>query len=884
MSSNEVFSSSQNIASNPSENIWVQANAGTGKTTVLVRRLLRIMFRNGKYSTNATNGILCLTYTNAAAGEMRNRILNSLRDWAVADDNILKGLLDGITENADISAQDLDYARRVFYAYIDNPDMLKIKTIHGFCEEILRRFPLEAGISPTWTLVSGAAQSVLLQDAFDKMIKNSFASMSDVQNTVNAFYRIIDIKSEHFLTELCNMLLGRYRSFFQVDDVNAYRKYFIKTTKKILNIQDDIDAENIPKYLPKIIEYAQSVKKNSKKPAKYIEDIIVLTQQFVDKTINFEKYKNAYLTSTDTIIKNVLKHDIFTDEATRVHDIWQYLLNKKIFDDTLALFDLSMDFANTYRQIKQEKNLLDFEDLILYTQKLFMKPDVMGWVLSQLDISLSHILVDEAQDTSPQQWNILRMLAGDFFVDGDTSNNRSLFVVGDTKQSIYGFQNADPDAFAASREDIEKQIKNNYRSIQEISLDQSFRSVKPVLDTVDCFFNCPQIVESTGFHNNDHKCFRQNDMGFVEIHDSFKCDAVGSEKNKLYVDMLADKIADLVHNGRKPKDIMVLVQKRGAFVYPLTNALKKRGIDIAGNDRIKLPEFSPIKDLLHLVRFCIDTTNDYSLCCLLKSPIYRLKERDIFDLCKIKNDSKTDDFTPTIFDILRDKMPEVYNDLLDICTQAKILAPYSFFNYVLNKNENRKKIIAAFGKQAIDPIEEFLSMCLAYERTQPGTLYHFLKWFITGDSEIKRDMDASQGVRIMTVHGSKGLASPVVFLIDTMTFPKSEPILNTNHLHDTKSYDVWLWKTATSNLVQSVVDKNRQDDIAEYYRLLYVAMTRTRDELYIYGCDMDHAPDMVWHKQLWGIFSQAQELFINNDTLRITNDTEIDRLFDWCKE
>jgi ATP-dependent helicase/nuclease subunit A len=188
------------------------------------------------------------------------------------------------------------------------------------------------------------------------------------------------------------------------------------------------------------------------------------------------------------------------------------------------------------------------------------------------------------------------------------------------------------------------------------------------------------------------------------------------------------------------------------------------------------------------------------------------------------------------------------------------------------------------GKQVIDPIEEFLTMCMAYERTQPGTLRHFIKWFITGDSEIKRDMDASQGVRIMTVHGSKGLASPVVFLIDTLTFPKPEMILNANYLHNNKAYDVWLWKTTTSETLQPIIDKNKADQIAEYYRLLYVAMTRTRDELYIYGCDMDRAPDMVWHKQLWDVFGNKKELFVNEDTLRITNDTEINRIFEWCKE
>lgn len=875
MAQSEVFSSSQNIASDPTENIWVQANAGTGKTTVLVRRLLRILFRGGQYNDGITPGILCLTYTNAAAGEMRNRILDSLRQWAMKSDDELRELLNGISENNPATDKDLAFARRVFYMYIDNPDVLKIKTIHSFCEEILHRFPLEAGISPSWSLVSGSAQSVLLQDAFDRMIKNSFSGIADAQNTINAFYRIVDIKSEYFLGELRDLLLSRYRSFFQVEDVNKYREYFIETTRKILNLDNDFDMNPNREKLIKTLESARNVEKTSKKPAQYIQNIIRLTEQYIENTINFDSYKSAYLTNDNTIIKNVLKTDDFIEEAERVYKIQQRLLNQSIFDDTVALFDLSMDFANTYRTIKQEHNLLDFEDLILYTQKLFSKPDVMGWVLSQLDVSLSHILVDEAQDTSPQQWNILRALAGDFFTDGDGENNRSLFVVGDTKQSIYGFQNADPRAFAESRDAIAAQIENNYRTIREVALDQSFRSVKPILDTVDYFFDNPEIIKQTGFINNKHKCFRQNDTGFVEIHNTFKCDKTGTDKNKLYVNMLADKIKELIDNGRAPKDIMVLVQKRGAFVDLLSNALKKRGIDIAGNDRIKLPEFSAIKDLLHLVRFCTDNTNDYSLCCLLKSPVYQLKERNIFNLCKIKNDAKNTEKSLNIFDVLHDINIDIYNDLVDTINASKTMAPYSFFTYVLSKNNTREKFISALGKQAIDPIEEFMTMCLAYERTQPGTLYHFIKWFITGDSEIKRDMDASQGVRIMTVHGSKGLASPVVFLIDTLTFPKPENILNANYLHKNKQFDVWLWKTKTSKILDSIIDTNRNNQIAEYYRLLYVAMTRTRDELYIYGCDMDRAPDMVWHKQLWNVFGDKRELFIDDDTIRITNDTEI---------
>ena len=873
----EKFSQNQNLASDPTKNIWVQANAGTGKTTVLIRRLLRILFRNGIYNSDKTPGILCLTYTNAAAGEMRNRILDDLRKWSTANDDKLTELLDGISEHNPADTTDLAYARKIFYTYIDNPDTLKIKTIHSFCEEILRRFPLEAGISPTWSLVSGVAQKVLLQDAFDRMIKRSFENSDNMQRTLDAFYRIIDIKSEHFLSDLQELLVGRYKSFFLVDNVEHYRKYFIDKTKEILHLTKPIDMTINTEYLLKIINYAKNCINNAKRPAQYMQNIVKYTQQYIDNAIDFSVYKTLYLTKENEMAKNVSKDDVFLAEAQRVYDIQQYLLNENIFKNTMAVFDLAMDFADNYRAIKQERNVLDFEDLILYTQKLFKEPGVMGWVLSQLDVSLGHILVDEAQDTSPQQWNILRTLAGDFFAEGDTENNHSIFVVGDTKQSIYGFQNADPVAFATSRAAIAEQIKQNYRTIQEVSLDQSYRSVEPILKTVDYFFDNPDVVRNTGFHNNKHFCHRKGEKGFVEIHNLSKYDATGSDKNKLYVQTIADKIESLLKTESiLPKDIMVLVQKRGSFAGPLELALKKRGIDIAGSDRVKLPDFPAIKDMLHLIRFCTDNTNDYSLCCVLKSPIYRLTEADIFNLCKIKNDTTSKENPVTIFNVLQNQQPDIYNDLLNIVECSKKLAPYSFFTYVLNKNNNRERIIAALGKQVIDPLEEFLTMCLSYERTQPGTLRDFIKWFVTGDSEIKRDMDANQGVRIMTVHGSKGLASPIVFLIDTVFVPKQESILNINYLHNNPDYDLWLWKTNDSEVIQSVVDKNKQDDIAEYYRLLYVAMTRTRDRLYIYGCDMAQVSEMSWHTQLWNVLSGIQNARVDEDIIRITNDTKFE--------
>lgn len=873
MTQKRTLSPAQDMAANPSENIWVQANAGTGKTSVLIQRLLRILFRTDDLHNC---GILCLTYTNAAAGEMRNRILAALREWATAPDDELSNMLDGISINSPATADDLARARAIFFFYIDNPDILKIKTIHGFCEEILRRFPLESGIPPTWTLVSGPLQRTLLNDTFSKLINSA-----NDERVNAAFAHIVGRVSENYLDDILSILCTQYKDFFQITNIDNYRKYFIDTTRKYLNLDAPIQTEIPTEQLQKILDYTTELAKDSKKPAGYLTDIINLTKQYIDKSIDFEKYKLAYINKTDGKKRRYInKYQLLADEQERVYATAQRNIATQMFNDTTAMFDLSAAFAKIYRDIKKSKNLLDFEDLILYTRQLFLNPETMGWVLSQLDSRLTHILVDEAQDTGPLQWDILRMLAGDFFTDGDTSKNpHSLFVVGDTKQSIYGFQGADPNAFVYSRETISKQIRENLRTIQEIPLDQSFRSLPPILKAVDTFFSAPDVISETGFTNNPHKCFRCAPGGLVEIHKivSKKTD---DRDIKNYISEIADKVKEILSGGDfAPHDIMILVQNRAPMAPLMVQELKSRNIPVAGSDRIILPNFPAVRDMLNLVRFCLDNTDDYSLCCVLKSPIFRLTERDIFNICKTKNQSSTRDNPVYIYNVLQTMHPDAFDRLERIVEWGAQLGPYSFFTRVLNDNNTRASMIAALGDQIIDPLEEFMTICLSYERTQTGTLRDFIKWFITGGSEIKRDMDASAGVRVVTVHGSKGLESRVVFLIDTVGTPESESILpistdeKSDYKHDMPP--VWLWSPRDDGglgraTAQAALRRTR---IAEYYRLLYVAMTRARDRLYIYGYTPNkNAPENSWHAMLWRVLGNMNFPESDDMTIRITDE------------
>ena len=293
----DILSPEQEIAAKPTLNVWVQANAGTGKTSVLTARLLRILFRGNE----PLGGILCLTYTNAAAGEMRNRILDALRGWAMSNDEDLRELLTGVSTNNPPTDSDIAHARDIFFKYIDNPEILKIKTIHGFCEEVLHRFPTEAGISPSWSLVSDAPQRVLLNDALNNLIN----SPTNDARTVGAFNYIVGVMSEYKLDDLLKNIEQQYKNFFVVNDFDNYRNYFIETIEKILKINTQKNIEKDVKKLQKILELARG----EKRPSKTLENLICLTEKYIEGKIDFNEYKYAYLTKTETPIKKGLDYD-----------------------------------------------------------------------------------------------------------------------------------------------------------------------------------------------------------------------------------------------------------------------------------------------------------------------------------------------------------------------------------------------------------------------------------------------------------------------------------------------------------------------------------------------------------------------------------------------
>lgn len=798
-----TLSEEQSNATEPTVNVIVQANAGTGKTFVLVQRLLRILFREFSDQKDETAaGILCLTYTNAGAAEMRNRILGAVMEWARADNETLRELLHGIAHNNPPTDEDLDHARQIFYNLIDNPHILKIQTIHSFCEDILRRFPIEANVPSAWRLVSGAEQHRLLKETFTELMNRPTSKA-----VLDAFDNILERISEHLMDGLLESILGQYRHIISLKQNANFPNYIIEGTRNFLNI--------------------------SKPPLK--PDFDGDFEQILTKTGEIRKKLSPELQAV----------------AEDVYEYNQYQKNTEIMRISEDFLMLCNGFADRYIALKNRRGLLDFDDILHKTRLLFENPIVMGTVLKQLDVSLKHILVDESQDNSPVMWNIIFSMLDNFWTVGEKENPRSLFVVGDIKQSIFSFQGANPDEFAEVPNRIGTIADNDQRRYQTVPLLESRRTTESVLNVVDYFFNNAKVA---GFPKQiAHKCWRRGDAGLVEINPLFeKANGLGTDDTiseeleitrKKYAKHVADKIENLVKNENIPEsDIMVLVQRREPFASLLSRELKRKNIATAGSDRIVLPNFPAIRDLLNLVRFVLDNGNDAALAFVLRSPLFRFQEREIFELCANR------DLNRPLFETLREKRADIYNEILEIAALSN-LAPYSFFSEIMRRK--RADIIRALGRSVIEPLDEFMTLALSFERTKSGGLLGFLRWFLDGENEIKRDMEKGAGVRILTTHSSKGLEAPVVFLIDTTKNPKSQTKQRPfNVLNPEK--DVFLCKSGdiTSKRFDAAKDIDLLHRTEEYWRLFYVAMTRARDRLYVFGCEEGSRAES-WHSKLY---------------------------------
>ena len=858
-------------AAHPGRSTWLAANAGSGKTRVLTDRVARLLL-DGVMPQN----ILCLTYTKAAASEMQNRLFKRLGRWTMLDDVTLLEELAALGVERDLGPDDIDRARTLFARAVEAPGGLKIQTIHSFCAAILRRFPLEAGVNPQFVEIDERAQNLLLDEVVEAIAdgqgQSSFDGIAehftgpDLQKFLHAILNLDHHFDSHPGADGIWKALGLPAGY---DDASLAQECFLP---------DDFEhIEELKALLMTKDENSNDFKAGLRLqaipgPALTTADLPTLESVFLNKTgkaPGLAKIGSFPTKATRAELPGMAQVEAL---MLRVEAGRQSRLSLNVARRSLALYDFAAEFLGTYRARKQARGFLDFNDLIMRTRHLLSDERVATWVLFRLDGGIDHILVDEAQDTSPAQWDVIRLLAQEF-TSGEGARAdvpRTIFVVGDKKQSIYSFQGADPDGFDRMRDQFSQKLHEIDQPFQSTTLDYSFRSSSAILGVVDQVF-----ANRSGLGSGSaHLAFKADLPGRVDVWPVFQApdktephhwtdpvDEVSTDhQDKQLADALAGHICDLIETETLTQlddtgaafqrkitagDFLILVQGRQKLLFrEIHRACKEAGLPIAGADRLKVAAELAVRDIRSLLAFLALPEDNLSLAEALKSPLFGWSEQELFDLAQRRD-------SPFLWRSLQNReeeFPNTVQRLTELRDLADFKRPFELIEHILTTRGGRSALLGQLGPEAAEGIDALVSQSLAYERSNIPNLTGFLVWLDADDLEIKRQMDSvGDKIRVMTVHGAKGLEAPIVILPDTA--PRKAPKLPEVVPHNT----IAVWSPnkdlIPAALQSSLKDKQRQQE-EERDRLLYVAMTRAESWLIVMGSGDIKEGKECWHNAI----------------------------------
>lgn len=856
----------QRRASDPKRSVWVAANAGSGKTHVLVDRVIRLML-----SGTPPDKILCITFTKAAAAEMASRLHGRLSKWVVLEDDDLVAHIRAMGHH-DVTPDTLQRARELFTLALETPGGLKIQTIHAFCERLLQLFPVEAGVVPGFEVMDERSAAELLDQARRRIIAE--AEMADDP----ALKRIVARAQAEAFEDLLRTILLK-RSDLSLDLDYLRQELGLRPEDTAESLAQRLMDIDVPLYDRMIATLAQSAGATDQKSAVLLGRIKSGERDaFIDLFLK-KDLKPKALSSIAS--KKLQTAEPWLNEAIeREMDRAVRLLGKsatlEMMLATEALVGLAARIINDYERLKRLYGRYDFEDLILRTKRLLVEQVSAAWVLFKLDGGIDHILVDEAQDTSPAQWQIVKALAGEFFAGAGARIDmiRTLFVVGDRKQSIFSFQGADPAAFEETRTYFEARL-SEADGLDTVSLSISYRSTETVLEAVDAVFK-GDVARRGLITDSDadilHEAVRKGHAGLIELwpvtlkdekpdYDPWLVPVDRIDRNhpaRKLAQRIAETIAQWLREQRMitalgrpvtPGDILILVRSRNDFFSSMLRELNRCRVPVAGADRVTLNDHIAVQDLLVLGQFIVLPEDDHALACLLKSPLIShpsgraFNDDDLFALAHGRG-------RKSLWRRLEESkaLSSVADRLRRWIDWGARETPFGFYARVLGEDmpSVRQNILSRLGPEAIDLIDAFLNLALDYEQRETPSLQGFLHWFTSADTEIRRDMDQSGDVvRIMTVHGAKGLEAPIVFLPDTCAPPDDRNEVQPLLLPAPEGKLIPFWRFSGGVEAPEVSRKRdllRDQRMEEYRRQLYVGLTRARDELYVCGYTSDDVP------------------------------------------
>ena len=842
----------QIAAASPATSTWLAANAGSGKTRVLTDRVARLLLDGV-----SPQHILCLTYTRAAASEMQNRLFRRLGEWAMQGDDALRASLSALGHAERFDQRALSRARTLFARAIDTPGGLRIQTIHSFCASLLRRFPIEAGVSPFFTEMDERAARLLQEEVVEQIAEGADAeALRAVADhfTGEDFPALVQQIVRH------RNALGRAREAADIWRMFALPQgYGRETLRKETFLPDD------PALIAELVAVLEAEgSKNDRKAAVRLQELLgqPLGVESLDVLIPVlltgPSAKSPFSARTGSFPTKALR-EAHPGLTARLNHLMRRVEAARArrnallaAERTLALQNFATVFLDEYEARKRARGLLDFDDLITATRRLLEDRAAAQWVLFRLDGGIDHILVDEAQDTSPEQWQLVRLLAGEFTA-GEGARpgvRRTLFVVGDLKQSIYSFQGADPRAFDEMRSHFSAAFERAGEPFQELSLDHSFRSSPAILQLVDAVFAHGGGRGVGG--PTRHIAHRQDLPGRVDLwpvippqdgpEDRAWYDPqdmlAANDHRVILARTIAGTIRDMVKTGSVPGengdfrpvrygDFLILVQRRSDLFHEIIRACKALGLPIAGADRLRIGGEMAVKDLTALLSFLATPEDDLSLAAVLRSPLFGLSEQDLFTIAHARPKGG---LWPALT-ARRADFPQACEVLSDLRDHADFLGPFDLLERILTRHDGRRRLLARLGTEAEEGIDALLSQALAFERTEVPSLTGFLAWLEGGEVEVRRQPEgAGDRIRVMTTHGAKGLESEIVILPDTADLRpgQGDELLVGN--------EGVIWRPPAAlrpPLAEDLAARQHEAREEERMRLLYVALTRARKWLIV---------------------------------------------------
>jgi ATP-dependent helicase/nuclease subunit A len=850
----------QGQASNPNVSAWVAANAGSGKTHVLARRVINLLLKGVE-----PEKILCITFTKAAAANMAQRVFDTLATWTMLDDDALdKAIREDSSTIPDGRRRAL--ARRLFARALDTPGGLKVHTIHAFCTQLLHQFPFEANVAARFSVLDDAEHTQLLERLTLNVLLDGAAAPEGALG--RALAAAMTAAADQTFRDVVREAIGMRDTIAawmgHTDNLDAA----IANLSRGLGVDPSDDAETIEAEFfagsaiapSEWAALAATLAQGAKNDCEQSERFSSLAELTGPERV--EKYLDIFCTGTRSARKSIVTKSIgdaalverLLAEQHRVCALLERRRAVACRDRSAALLVVAHNVLRRYEAEKERRGLLDYDDLIDKTLALLKSVDA-AWVHYKLDLGIDHVLVDEAQDTSSKQWEIVRLLTAEFTAGaGARSINRTIFAVGDEKQSIYSFQNAAPKEFAQMQRHFKTAHEHAGLKFVVSKFEHSFRSGDSVLAAVDEVFRRHEIASSVTSDQDGfppHIALPNAPPSTVEIWEPLTpdvrkeiegwdapFDTVSETSPRV---KLAQRIARTVRDtvGRREAkygDVLILVRQRGPLFEAIIRALKNESVVVAGADRLVLTEHIAVMDLMALADTLLLPDDDLALATVLRSPLFGLEDDDLFEIAWDRGAS-------SLRTALARKATQrqIFADaamrLDQLAEAAKRETPFAFYALLLGEGGARRRFLARLGVEANDALDEFLNVAFDYERRETPSLQGFLAWLRDARAEVKRDMEIARNeVRVMTVHGAKGLEAPVVILADTMTPPAGPRPPRLLQL----ATGAMVWAGRKDDDVPSVATA-RGNALAEaeneYRRLLYVAMTRAADRLIICGAD-----------------------------------------------